>query len=352
MASPCASEATYVNRVLVAIGTQKQQLKRLYQGFLSSSSRFTLPSLSYNIEHSYLTYFLCVNDICLLARMLDDQRLLPNGLKLDEFLDIDVRFQFHWFWCQIFPNPHVNRNAPHFRLIFSADNGFEQLMEQTQKMLELRGWCDLISSQVASAMTTVMDYLAYRPWIPVSHELRQVMTVAECEEFEWPNSPEIVGFGERWDAIVKVYEDGRCLREILSRYPSCAKIVWEGIRTIRCADKVPLRRSFGLLLKGMEVFLLISDRPGFGNALLCNVLRMLPGRAIIVPFVIFNATVAGELGFMREDEIVIWRKLEECIGIILRDDPEFFVAIAAQRRILRAEYEEKTTRVRRNEIEF
>jgi hypothetical protein len=53
---------------------------------------------------------------------------------------------------------------------------------------------------------------------------------------------------------------------------------------------------------------------------MCGVLKILPGMAVIAPFVIFNGTAAHEDGFMREEERKIWVMLEQCLLLVLQEN--------------------------------
>jgi hypothetical protein len=132
---------------------------------------------------------------------------------------------------------------------------------------------------------------------------------------------EIMAFAQRWDAGVAQNADERALKALIDGSEAARRWVWAGIRTIRSAGKVPLPRVFRMLIGAMAQFDCVAEKLGAGNDLLCTVLRMLPGRAVIVPFVILNGTVAHEADFMRDAEKKVWVRLEQSVLLVLRDDP-------------------------------
>jgi hypothetical protein len=346
-ASPCANESQYLAKVLTAVGCQKQLIRRLYRALFSARSVHTIPALFKSIDTNYLTFYLCVNDICLLARLLEDQGLLPCGLTLNDFLEVDVNYQYYWFCCQVFPRAWIPLESPKYRLVFPDSlnalqpgapssfqelvklaNCFEIFMDESRKAENLRQWSELISTNVTLLMTSDLQYLMAHPEIPVSRGLRQLMTLSCFDETTFGmHYNEIVQYGRRWDRLVASSADERELKRRIDDYEAIRRCIWGGIRLIRSTKKVKLPRRFQLLMTAMTQFDAILQRPEFGMPLLSLILRHLPGQSVIVPFVIFNGAIAHEADFMSEEERRIWIKLETCLLTILKDDPDLLAMI-------------------------
>jgi hypothetical protein len=125
--------------------------------------------------------------------------------------------------------------------------------------------------------------------------------------------------------------------------------IWEGIRTIRSTSRIRLSRMFKLLMIAMNQFRQVCQKHKLGTALLCSILKALPGHAIIIPFVIFSGTVAHEPGFMTEEEKRIWSEFEECIIVVLKDDPELLDRIKTKQQELLEQTAQQMRRVLRIE---
>jgi hypothetical protein len=360
-ASPLSGEQRYLDRVLAAVGCQKQAIRKLYHTLFSTTSLYTAPTLFHSFDQNFLTFYLCVNDLCLLARMLQDhfQGGLPCGLTFAEFLEVDARFQYHWFWCHLFQRSQVREPPPKYRLVFpevlnrlapaggpfvellAMANAFERFMEEKRKVAELRRWRAVVAANVTILMTRNLPYLMAHPEIPIPHDVHQLMTLSCVDQAGvGPHFPEIAGLAARWDESIARKADEHALKAQIEGSDAARRWIWEGIRTIRSAGKVPLARVFRLLIGAMTKFDCIAEMLGLGNALMCNILRMLPGVAVIVPFVIFNGTVAHEKEFMREAESKIWVKLERCLLLVLQEEPSLLKGIFEKQ----AELERQTAR--------
>jgi hypothetical protein len=168
-------------------------------------------------------------------------------------------------------------------------------------------------------MTVNIDYVAAHPMVVVPHTLAQLARLAALDDSVVASHfPELTAYGQQWDAFVKVRPDAIDVRGIPMKPDSVRNIVLESIRSVQCTDKVPLARKFRLLLGAMTKLERLSRRPEFGSGWICNVLMQIPGRMWLVPFVIFNGTVAATTDFMSEDERKVWVKFESCALLVLQ----------------------------------
>lgn len=207
--SPCCNHEKMLKKILADVGNHKEQIMDLYTALFHSQSVFQPPLLYQAFDQPYINYFMCVCDICLLARMFDDQKLLPNSLTLTDFISLNKEVQFEWYWSQVYPRhtphrrplqhiifdvyPHSQKaeketNTPkemeyirHFRYLESLAidedpidfvlthagttgefpiyarnkcikklrnmaNDFENLMERSRLLNQLNAWCDILKS--------------------------------------------------------------------------------------------------------------------------------------------------------------------------------------------------------------
>jgi hypothetical protein len=78
-------QMAFLDKVLVSIGEQKQLIKKLWPIVFHAISLFEVPQLFQAFNQYDLLYYLSVNDVILIAKLLDGQRLLPKSITLAEF---------------------------------------------------------------------------------------------------------------------------------------------------------------------------------------------------------------------------------------------------------------------------
>jgi hypothetical protein len=111
--SPHQNKTSLIEELIVRIAEQKELIAKLWKAIHRARSVYEVPSLFYAFEQCHLLYYLCVNDIAVFAKLLDEQGLLPKSITYDEFAVLDRKQQFNWFWCQMFPRltSHPSREA-------------------------------------------------------------------------------------------------------------------------------------------------------------------------------------------------------------------------------------------------
>jgi hypothetical protein len=212
-----------------------------------------------------------------------------------------------------------NSVVPH---VIKLARNFEYFLEQRRKFNELKSWFDLITTQSTKLMICDVEYLRTHPRIQIPHEIRQLIKLSQIDtEMLGKHRRKLLELSEGWDKIVFRYQDGRDLKELLANRRSAKDLIWEGIRMIRCLVNAELPRMFNVLLSAMMQFQEIAQELDLGRNLLCNIIGQFPGDTILVPFVIFNGTVAREPGFMSEREKLAWVTFESCMREMLKDNP-------------------------------
>jgi hypothetical protein len=327
-ASACAQEFRYLQAVVLSAGGQKHVLNRLFQELLDCPASFHTPMLFGAFNETFLGYYLCVNDVCLLARLLDQARQLPSGLTLSDFLDVDAAFQYRLFWCQVFPRTALPVQMVALRLVFPAKmndlrtpfpellrlaNSFEMLMEETRKATEARDWKKLLSAHVELLMIGGIGWLAGRREMSVPKRIQQKIEIAAIGD-GIARDPEVRDLSARWDALVGQGSEKLLPAGVSSR-------VWPALRLARSAGCAQLADAFPMLLDAMRQFRIVAERAGGGGEMvIAALLRMLPGDAVLVPFLIINATVAHGPEFMSDSERRCWVTLERCFLAVLCGD--------------------------------
>jgi hypothetical protein len=299
---------------------------------------------------------LCVNDICLIARLLDDSKLLPRATTFSEFVEVDKTYQFNWFWCQVFPKTPPTFAGHDQSVIFSGkmelnrpDDGqgtrlptetanlvqladsFEYFLEQRRKYNQLKEWYDLITTQANQLVMNELEYFGEHPKIAVSTEIRQMIHVSGIStELLIRHQSQLREFAHEWDQVVARSQEGRDLKVMLRAHDSARKVMWDAIRMIRSISKAPLARSFRVLMDALLQFKAIMEHLALGDKFMVGVLAQLPGGVMLIPFMLFNGTVIRDPTFvMSEEEKLVWVKFEACILLTLKDNPELMLKIVS-----------------------
>jgi hypothetical protein len=353
-------QMAFLDKVLVSIGEQKPLIRKLWQTIFHAVSLFEVPQLFQAFDQYHLVYYLCVNDIILIAQLLDGQRLLPKSITLAEFTAINSTYRFNWFWCHVFPKDISSFSKYHGNLIFPekmlvtqrpaegqrADlhirdelqklqklaSSFEDFLEQRRRFVALRRWSELINTQVNQVMVNELGYLAEHPKISISIEVRQVLRISQIEpELLARHGDELTACANDWDVLVDDAQNGRQMNKLFRQHAKAKDLVWQGLRMIRSTSKAPLTRRFRTLVGGFGTFKTIADELKLGDEGLCQIISQLPGEVILVPYIVFGATVAKDGDFMPEGERLVWVKMESCLLLILTKNPALMGRIATIR---------------------
>jgi hypothetical protein len=364
MASPTTEQLPFLHKVLAGIADQKELLLQLWQTIYRAVSVLDVPQLFQAFDQSHLLYHLCVNDVVSIARVLSEQKMLPRSTRFSEFVQIDQRYQFNWFWCQIFPriSPNLQELPP--TLFFSGDfdavaelpdselkneiakllqdaDVFECFLEQQRKHKQMKGWFDLINTQANRLMMINLDYLIQHPQFVTSVEMEQVIQIC-CitpELFNHHNGWLTAAF-EQWDVMTERFKDGRGLRKMFAAHRSAYNSIWQGLRMIRCTAKAPLARTFRMLIAAIIQFVNIIQELDLGSEGLINIIGQLPGEVILKPFVFFNGTVTKDDKFiMSEQERFAWAKLDSAVFTLLIEKPGFMANVIDIQNRMHIEHE-------------
>jgi hypothetical protein len=295
-----------------------------------------------------------VNDIALVARMLDEQGLLPRSTVYAEFALGDRRHQFNWFWCQVFPKTIAAGGADAGAVVFepgardfAGDPDFAALHAELAKVVRLAGafeaflehqrhlrrfqeWHAVVRTQVARLMVGHIEHLVAHPGIARPHEIAQMAAVARIDRAVIAAHEGVLGeLAAVWNQAMAPFADGKEIRRMLRQQSPAYATVWQGIRTLHCLVTACLDRTFRPMMDALLVFQAIDERLKIGPELLCSIVRLLPGKVVLVPFVVFNATVVRNQTFLSEVEKHAWLALEACILRCLTPDPVFMCKIVS-----------------------
>lgn len=381
--SPCQSQVSFFKKILAGIADQKNLLMDLYKTYLKVGSMFEPLKMYRTFEHSYMTLFLCVNDICLLARMLEEAGSMPKHLSLREFLGISAEYQYSSFWCQHFTKLQDIFSAKLHRLVFpdyqiekgvedqnmkrrynslvsiAPDNSiewviqnsgtgefhdfalreavkhykdmadkFEELMNKDRRKRQLRRWGSLVSDLACKLMESNIDYFCTEKDAPRPSEIdHKILLLTVSGDLVEPVMPKLAECATIFNEHIASTKGEFSVSDICARHPSAKKLIYDSIRALRCTDKVPLYWKYSMLMRALLQIEQIAMIPGVTTDVWCAVIRQLPGSVVIVPFIVFNGTVARVRGFMSEDEKRVWVSYESYILQTISLNPDLMMQV-------------------------
>jgi hypothetical protein len=356
--SPHSEKVELIEEVIVRIGEQKRLIAKLWKAIDCATAVVEVPVLFQVMAQFQLLYFLCVNDVAILARILDDQHLLPRSTDYAEFVMSDKGHQFNWIWCQVFPKSDQRVPDPPVNVIFDSSvmtsdfaegvddwkmraevaklidraKAFEDLLLIKWHCQLFREWESTIHTRVDQLMANAIDYFVVNPHVRVSHATAQLIRLCAIDQDAiTARSRELSEFADRWDTLMEHYRDGRELRRLLSAHVSAYNGTWQSIRRVRCLAGVPFERRFRPLVTALVHFRAVAEVLGLGVELLCNIIAQLPGDAVLVPFMVYGGIVARDQSLLADPERHAWLAFETCLLQMLKEDPVFMCTVVSVR---------------------
>jgi hypothetical protein len=341
-------------RILGVISGQTASLKTFYGALFRAESLNEGTKIFKAFGHSYLLYFLSVNDVLVLSRICDQQGALPRGISLADFGDRDARAGSNCFWCQVFPRVLPRQPKGISPLIFTEEleqvgedddrskllrgmNGlirlaktFEQFLDHRWKLQRLRQWLDVLQTQITQLMVVHFDDIKGDSQIQFPREIQQMIDISSLDrEIVSRYIKQIGELGDEWEQVVATYRDGKEMRRLLAGRYAAYDWVWRGIRVIMCNRDGPLQKIFPPLIRSFVQFQAIAMELDLGITLLRNIVGQLPADVILAPFLILNATVAQNLGFMKQTQRLAWLALQSCVLDMMKDHTELLSRVVA-----------------------
>jgi hypothetical protein len=191
-------------------------------------------------------------------------------------------------------------------------NSFEMLMEERRKVLEVREWKKLLSTHMELLMVDGISWFAGHGEVAIPRRIKQRIEIGTIDD-RIVHDSEVKNLSERWDAFV-----GQGNEKYLPN--GVSDKVWAALRLAKSAECAKLEDAFPLLLNAMRQFRIVAENAGGSEPMISAILKMLPGNAILVPFLIINAAVAHGPEFMSDSERRCWVTLERCLLAILCGD--------------------------------
>jgi hypothetical protein len=332
----------FFERVLSGVSAQRSALGHFYDALFERESMWHPPKLFKVFGHCYLLYFLSVNDVLALTKVLADQNKMPAGLSHADFADLDPKYRGHWFWSQVFERVVSKGRQPEsvvfHNLILGDDvaesklranaevliklaNTFERFLDHRYKCERLKMWDDLLETQVNQLMMLHLDFLRGDNMITFSRTIQQVMSVQSIDQDLVARSArQLLEFSDDWDKLAAGYRDEAGVKRMLFGHNAARRWIWMGAGLILCDGKAQLHKVVTSFLKSFVQFHTIALELELGISLMLNIIAQLPAHVILVPFVLLNATVTRNPHFMSQTEQLAWSALESCILFILQDD--------------------------------
>jgi hypothetical protein len=119
------------------------------------------------------------------------------------------------------------------------------------------------------------------------------------------------------------------MRRLLAGRYAATDCVWRGIRLILFNRNGHLQKIFPPLISSLVQFQAIAMELHLEVTLLRNIVGQLPADVILVPFLILNATVVQDSGFMEQTQRLAWIALQSCVLDMMKDNTELLGRVVA-----------------------
>jgi hypothetical protein len=318
--SPCTSERSHFQLLLKHIPKLVDPQKRLIAAIARSRCAYALPTSFTSVKQHFFLCYLEVNDVKLLAELLSSSGLLPTSVSLSDFTDRCI--ENTRFWCQVFPDGGRRRQSRVSWSVSGWAGGQELKIEQIRRFGELWEFEELISKEVDKLMSRDVRLLNKLPITLLSHELKQLVMLAGLDQsLIQPFCPLLDRIADSWDRIAKSGNQNGKMDELLGKRKRVRYMVYEAISMMSYVHRGPLSRTFGFIMTQMKQIYDLMRIGGMGIDFIVEFLARIPGRAVIVPYVIVNSTLAYEDGFLDERERLAWLTFEAGLMKVLGSDP-------------------------------
>jgi hypothetical protein len=339
--SPFSEYTGYMQKVLSGIASQKDLLGQFYRQLFRATSSYEIPKMFISFDLCFLLYHVCVHDIHLVVRALHSYKILPRGVSLQEFMELPRAYQFNWLWLQVYPKYWTQNKSVFHPLIFgnhsdfSADllriaNAFECFLEHSRYSSRLSEWYHLIQDELDISSLRCDDFLRANPRFAASHKLSQRIVLCALDDaFLVPHTRELAEYADEWNIAVRGWQ-GVDLAALVADHGCAISRLWECIRTVRCLETVPVWERFPILLTVLLQVSVVLEKMPAPKETFGTVVKEMPGKVVIVSFIVFNGTVARQSGFFTDEERTVWLTFETIIYSMLKDQPVFTCQITSK----------------------
>ena len=150
--SPLSSYMKYFNAIFDKLSARKEEIFDL---LAETTSFFVVPSVSPPGQFPILISYVCFEDVITIATLVDQERMMPDSLSIDEFRDVPTTHYSSHFWCTIYPRfppkttsimrfrtdtPLIDKNVLDLTLV-------EGYITLELSVRELYQWCDTINTE-------------------------------------------------------------------------------------------------------------------------------------------------------------------------------------------------------------
>lgn len=107
--TPASKYKIHLSEVISYVNQQEDKTNNFFDLLFRTKSVWRQPMIYYPFGEKYISYYLCVHDVCYLASILEDY--LPSSLGMENFCYLE---NYSSFWCQWFPksDPSLMKEKP------------------------------------------------------------------------------------------------------------------------------------------------------------------------------------------------------------------------------------------------
>ncbi|KAH0791510.1 hypothetical protein GPJ56_004568 [Histomonas meleagridis] len=374
-ASHCTTHRAALKRVISSVGIKKDLLRNFYHALFHTRSTLGTPFLFQDFNMSSIMLYVCVNDILLIAKLLNSQNLLSkSGVDISDFKDIERNYKFTWFWCHAYPktsstskpqenkiklskrivfdnykvneidNPEFSRqfnamysvnrdfsfllqhsgNGDFYNFVFNeclnkligGANSFESLMALKQKQKALFEWKNVAECCLSVLVESNLKFFSGRPTImeKMPNRLQGLCFISKIVQTTKSKINEELS--KRFEEIGKFGEKWEKMFSNIEiqNVPYSEQIINE----IKSLQEANLLRKYKVIMQVMKEMHIISSAKKIKDNEMRNILKKAPGEILLKSYVQIHVLIAKETYFTKlrgKEESNYWQMFE---GMILK----------------------------------
>jgi hypothetical protein len=303
-----------------------------------------LPYFYECFEHHFLEFFVSVHDCHLLAKVLQESKLLPETVPMDDFLRVPPHTGHYWYACRIYPRGRSSLEPDRAAQVFRGSSPevqlFEKLIECRYRKGSLTDWLALVQGWENAVVAPFIAEAAARPLDVFLDRFHDVVLFFHAERFAI----------HIWLALVEA-NLGQWISELparldhlnsqfrgLSEMPAvevqvtkeaAKRNLAEALAAIGSLKHLTLFERFNLLLSVMRTFHILEKRTtGLSNIIFAKLIQKHHGDGFLSTFVVLNnfgMRIHEFAALCNDEQRKMWLKLEQCILIALNNDMVFLI---------------------------
>lgn len=309
---------------------------------------FFIPKFNSGFDKEPFEHFVCVNDICILAALLNRNKLFPIGLTINDFKDFNPKKKLCWFWVDVYIKS-FNKKVRESSLFDGTGIGeiFDALIESRLENSQLMSWNEALVKHAVTIMdvtmnniilsipskefTTIQNIYFKNEAIFTSVELKKLYFLSSIKVFIARIPQKILRdlcelsrlftpYMARARVILKLPK----FDELVCHFrPSSQDAMIETMKRFKILDFVPLSVQFGIIVTCLKTIDQVAEMERTGDSLYCLMLDRMGSDVFLASFLLLSAFAVSSpvfSGLLTKKIISIWSKCDNSILTCLSFD--------------------------------